>query len=220
MTATSCFWPLGSSTEAIHLIFVPCSRAHWQCSLGEVRGSLINERKNNRKQVRENLKTMWLRKRTIEITVETGKQICCAFKARNQFELLMLEGRRVECSRWKTLWKITYYAQFKKWLKSFTVLFLFHDPPPLSLSISLFLSLHLSKKRDSNKILFTALNLFISTVQIAALLFPFACSPARLLLSRTLKRALIYLLSGQNTYFCPDGLMGGLSAVWRDQRVC
>lgn len=58
-----------------------------------------------------------------------GKKMSSLVTSRNKVELLMLEGGCVESSRWKKqkeMWKITYYAQFRKWLDLFTLLSLSH----------------------------------------------------------------------------------------------
>lgn len=126
--------------------------------------------------------------------------------ARNKAELLMLEGRCVECSRWKKreeMWKITYYAQFRKWLDSCSLL------PPLSL--------HLSKQCHSNKILFSPYEFtHFGNQQITVLLHIFHSTHAAqpvcsvlVLFVPSFAFALVKALIS----FCADGLMG-------DQRVC
>lgn len=182
------------------------------------RGQKVKDRQEEEKTVKKDngKENGWDIERTIEICIEKykwEKKQSCALAARNKVKLLMLEGGCVECSRWKKqdeMWKITYYAQFRKWLDPCTVVSLSH-------------TLHLFKKCHSNKILFSPHEFtHFGTQQITVLLHIFHSthSRARLLLIHNLC-ALICLHIGQNTYFILRWWVdGGISAIKRDQRVC
>lgn len=127
----------------------------------------------------------------------------CALTARNKAELLMLEGGCMECSRWKKreeMWKITYYAQFRKWLDSCTVL-----------SLSFSLSLNLSKKCHGNKILFSPHEFtHFCNQQITLLLHIFhshAAQPVCSLFTLYVP-SFAFTLVKTLTSFCTDGSMG------------
>lgn len=150
--------------------------------------------------------------RNIYWEIQVRKKQSCALAARNKVKLLMLEGGCVECSRWKKkeeMWKITYYAQFRKWLDQCTVRSLSHTSS--------------FKKCHSNKILFSPHEFtHFGTQQITVLLHIFhsTCSRARLLLIHNL-RALVCLHIGQKTHTSMNWWVdGGISAIKRDQRVC
>ena len=145
-------------------------------------------------------------KEEIKFDSRKKKQQSSTLTARNKAELLVLEGGCVECSRWKKqeeMWKITYYAWFRKWLDSCTVL-------------SLFFHFIFLRSVTAIKYYFPPMNLLISAIDKSRLPFIFStltCSPARLLLIHIL-RALICLHIGQNTYFILQWWVdGGVSAI-------
>ena len=142
-----------------------------------------------------------IKKECIKIIYMVKKKHSWALTARNKAELLMLEGGCVECSRWKKqeeMWKITYYARFRKWLDSCTV---------LSLSVSL----HLSKKCHSNKILFSPHEFtHFGNQQITLLLHIFHSHAAQPVCSLFTLFVPSFAFTPVKTLtsFCTDGLMG------------